>query len=334
MRFVPVGDLADRPNVIADGAALPSTVLTLSHWPASPTPAALAEDTSARIAFRYLEDARRWPAAEAVSNDHFDQDGLVAVYALVSPDEARARQVVLEDVAAAGDFATFAQRHSARVSFALAALADPERSPLGAGFIEAPHGERCAGLYEELLGRLPELVDHIEAHRPLWEEEDATLAAGEAALAAGDIAIDEVPDLDLAVVSIPAGCRAALATRFGSRQDAACHPAAIHNVTKALRVLVAHGRRYELVYRYESWVKYTSRRPLPRVDLAPLAAQLQDEERNGARWSFDGVAALVPALRLADGHESDIPPTRLRQLVERYLAAAPPAWDPYASRPS
>ena len=320
--------------MIADGAALPSTVLTLSHWPASPTPAALAEDTSARIAFRYLEDARRWPAAEAVSNDHFDQDGLVAVYALVSPDEARARQVVLEDVAAAGDFATFAQRHSARVSFALAALADPERSPLGAGFIEALHGERCAGLYEELLGRLPELVDHIEAHRPLWEEEDATLAAGEAALAAGDIAIDEVPDLDLAVVSIPACCGAALATRFGSRQDAACHPAAIHNVTKALRILVAHGRRYELVYRYESWVKYTSRRPLPRVDLAPLAAQLQDEERNGARWSFDGVAALVPALRLADGHESDIPPARLRQLVERYLATAPPAWDPYASRPS
>ena len=93
------------------------------------------------------------------------------------------------------------------------------------------------------------------------------------------------------------------------------------------------GQRYELVYRYESWVKYTSRRPLPRVDLAPLAAQLQDEEQNGARWSFDGVAALVPSLRLADGHESDIPPPRLREMVERYLAMAPPAWDPYATRP-
>ena len=79
MRFVPVGEIVDRPNVISDGAALPSTVLTLSHWPASPTPAALAEDTSARIAFRYLDDVRRWPAAEAVSNDHFDQDGLVTV---------------------------------------------------------------------------------------------------------------------------------------------------------------------------------------------------------------------------------------------------------------
>ncbi|HWC40077.1 MAG TPA: DUF6687 family protein [Acidimicrobiales bacterium] len=333
MQFVPAGELADRPNVIADGAALPSTVLTLSHWPHSPTPAGLAEDTSARIAFDYLDHASRWPAAEAVSNDHFDQDGLVSVFALVSPDEARARRAVLEDVAAAGDFATFADRDAARVSFALAAMADPERSPLGSGLLQATYPEQCAGLYEELLGRLPELVDHVERHRWLWQEEDAALAAAEAALAAGDIAIEEVPQLDLAVVSIPAGRPSRLATRFSARRDAACHPAAINNATSALRILIIQGHRYELVYRYESWVKYTSRRPLPRVDLAPLALLLQGEERNGARWSFDGVAALVPSLRLADGHESDVAPARLRETVERFLAAAPPAWDPYASAP-
>jgi hypothetical protein len=45
------------------------------------------------------------------------------------------------------------------------------------------------------------------------------------------------------------------------------------------------------------------------------------------------VAALVPSLRLADGNESDIGPTRLRAMVKRYLATAAPAWDPYASRP-
>jgi hypothetical protein len=333
LRFTPADQLAERPHVIADGAALPSTVLTLSHWPASPTPPALAEDTSARIAFRYLESVGDWPAPEAVSNDHFDQDGLVSVYALVSPEEARARRAVLEDVAAAGDFATFADRDAARVSFALAALADPARSPLGAGLFAAPYPQRCAGLYEELLGRLPELVDHVEAHRPLWEEEDVALTAAEAALTAGNVVVDEVPHLDLAVVRVPAGQRPALATRFGSRQDAACHPAAINNATGALRILVVQGRRYELVFRYESWVKYVSRRPLPRVDLGPLAEQLQSEERNGARWSFDGVAALVPSLRMADGHESDLDPTRLRAMVERYLATAAPAWDPYAARP-
>ncbi|HEX6475775.1 MAG TPA: DUF6687 family protein [Acidimicrobiales bacterium] len=333
MRFTPANQLTERPHVIADGAALPSTVLTLSHWPASPTPAALAEDTSARIAFRYLDTVADWPSPEAVSNDHFDQDGLVSVYALVAPDEARARQAFLEDVAAAGDFATFGDRDAARVSFALATLADPERSPLGAGLFDAPYPDLCAGLYEELLGRLPELVDHVEAHRPLWHEEDAALTAAEDALAAGDMTVDEVSDLDLAVVSVPADRPAALVTRFSSRRDAACHPAAINNATSALRILVLQGRRYELVFRYESWVKYMSRRPLPRVDLGPLAEQLQGEERNGARWSFDGVAALVPSLRLGDGDESDIVPARLRAMVERHLATAAPAWDPYASRP-
>jgi hypothetical protein len=333
LRFTPADLLAERPHVIADGAALPNTVLTLSHWPASPTPPALAEDTSARIAFRYLDSLDDWPAPEAVSNDHFDQDGLVSVYALVAPDEARARRAVLEDVAAAGDFATFADRDAGRVSFALAALADPERSPLGARLFEAPYPDLCAGLYEELLGRLPELVDDVEAHRPLWEEEDAALTSAEDALSAGDVTIDEVPELDLAVVRVPTDRRAALATRFSSRQDTAFHPAAINNATRALRILMIHGRRHELVFRYESWVKYVSRRPLPRVDLGPLAEELQGAERNGARWSFDGVAALVPSLRLAEGHESDIDPTRLRAMVERFLATAAPAWDPYASRP-
>jgi hypothetical protein len=333
LRFVPISALADRPNVIADGAALPSTVLTLSHWPASPTPAALAGDTSAQIAFRYLRRAGDWPSAEAVSNDHFDQDGLVSVYALVNPEHAVERRGILEDVAAAGDFATFSDRRSARVSFALATMADPERSTLGASLFEAPYPELCAGLYEELLGRLPELVDHIDLHRRLWEEDDGSLATGQAALAKGVVTIDETPTLDLAVVNVPETSPPALATRFTIRRDASCHPAAINNATGALRILTMQGRRYELLFRYESWVKYTSRRPLPRVDLGPLAEQLQHEERNGARWSFDGVAALVPTLSLADGHESDIDPTRFRALVESYLASAPPAWNPYASRP-
>lgn len=333
MRFVPAPDLGEQPNVIADGAALPTTVLTLSHWPASPTPVELAGDTSARIAFRYLQSAERWPAAEAVSNDHFDQDGVVSVFTLVEPEAAVARQTVLEDVAAAGDFAAFNRRDAARVSFAMATLADRERSPLGTALLDAPYPERCAGLYEELLGRLPELVDDVEGYRALWEEEDATLTASEDAVATGTVGVEEVPDLDLAAVIISCDRSPALATRFGNRQDVSYHPAAVNKATKALRILTVQGRRYELAFRYESWVKYSSRRPLPRVDLAPLAARLQSEERHGARWSFDGVAALVPSLHLADGEESDIDPARFRAHVEQYLASAPPAWDPYSSRP-
>ena len=38
LRFVPYHELGDRPNVVVDGAAAPSTVLTLSHWPSLSPP--------------------------------------------------------------------------------------------------------------------------------------------------------------------------------------------------------------------------------------------------------------------------------------------------------
>ena len=58
---------------------------------------------------------------EAVSNNHFDQDGLVSIYALVAPEEAIARRSFLEDVARAGDFAVCRDRDAARVSMVLSA---------------------------------------------------------------------------------------------------------------------------------------------------------------------------------------------------------------------
>jgi hypothetical protein len=329
VRFVPYQLLADTPHVVVDGAPSASTVLTLSHWPATPTPAGLAEDTSAEIAFRYLDESGRWPRAEVVSNDHLDQDGLVSVFALLAPEVARERRAFLEDVARAGDFAVFADRDAARVSFALASLADPDRSPLGGDGFARDYAELCGRLYPELLGRLPELMGNPERHHSLWAEEEASLAATEAALTSGRMTLEELRPLDLAVLTVPEDEPIRLATRFVVRADSTWHPAAVFGRTDCLRLLVVGGRRYELLFRYESWVRLVSRRPLPRVDLAPLAHRLDGEEANGTRWAFDGVAALTPSLRIVSGDESSIAPRRFRSLVESFLASAPPAWDPY-----
>ncbi len=331
MRFVPYHHLADEPNVVVDGAPGAATVLTLSHWPATPTPAELAADTSAEIVFRYLEEPHRWPSAEAVSNDHLDQDGVVSVFALVSPDRAVPRRRFLEEVASAGDFGVFSDPDAARVSFALATLADPERSPLGGASFPPSYSERCGGLYEEIVGRLPELMDDPERHRRLWADEEAALVATEREVADGRISLEEVPELDLVVVSVPGGEPSRPRSCVGGRPRSSWHPAAVSNRTPSLRVLAIEGRRYELIYRYESWVRYTSRLPAPRVDLEPLAVALDAEESAGARWCFDGVAAVVPSLRLSSDGESSIPPDRFISLVRSFLASAPPAWDPYRS---
>ena len=154
MRFVPYHLLAGRPSVIVDGSPAPGTVLTVTHWPGVPPPPGIEADLSAQMAFRLLDRPDLVPPeAEAVSNNHFDQDGLVSVYALADPHEARLRQGFLEEVALAGDFGVYHDRDAARVSMVLAALARADGLP------DDP-AELTAAIYEDALGRMPELCDH------------------------------------------------------------------------------------------------------------------------------------------------------------------------------
>ncbi len=328
MRYVPYHELGDVENLIVDGAANEHTVLTLSHWPGSRTPAALEADLSAEIAFHYLDQAVYHVDVDVVSNNHFDEDGLVSLWTILHPHEARLRRELLIDVAAAGDFGTYHDRRAPRVAFALSTYADPELSPLGPTTFNLDSADQVGTLFEELLPRLPELCDHPERYRRLWEAEDAILTESEEAVCTGRVVIEEVPGLDLAVVSVPEESSTKRVHRFAQRRLQAVHPIAIYNATSHFRILQVQGQRYEFHYRYESWVRYTSRRPPPRVDLVPLADRLSSLERNG-RWEADIVAHLTPRLALVDGVESSIPCHRLRAELERFLADAPPAWNPY-----
>ncbi|HVT42055.1 MAG TPA: DUF6687 family protein [Acidimicrobiales bacterium] len=339
LHYVPYGDLAAAatPNVVVDGSPNEGTVLCLSHWPGIDSPSAFGADTSAQMAFAYLRALDRHPGAHAVSNNHFDQDGLVGVFALAHPARALARRALLVEVARAGDFAVATSRHAARVSMVISAFAEPSRSPLAgvAGPGGRPDGDDDAWtalLYTELLGRLPELCDNLEPYRALWEDEDATLSESEAALAAGIVTITEEPALDLAVVEVAAGAPDGGGHRFGGQWATGLHPMAVHNATERGAVLTARGAHYEFVYRYESWVQFRTRAVRPRVDLAPLAARLTEAEADAggtATWEATRVSGLTPTLAPAGGAESALALARVRALVEAHLGSAPPAWDPY-----
>ena len=98
LSFVPYHELGGRPNVIADGSPTDGTVLCLTHWPGIDSPPDLRADLSAEMAFRYLRRFDRHDGAAAVSNNHFDQDGLVSVYALAFPEQGLARQRLLTGI--------------------------------------------------------------------------------------------------------------------------------------------------------------------------------------------------------------------------------------------
>jgi hypothetical protein len=326
LSFRPIDEAATEPNVVVDSSVTTNTVLALSHWPGSPdVPPALQADLSAQMAFRYLDHPEPLHGTAAVvSNNHFDQDGLVGVFALVDPAEAQARRPLLEDLAAAGDFATYRSRDAARASMVVSAFTDPDRSPFGP--LPDPYDEKTALLYTEVLGRLTELVDDVDRHRDLWADEDAALDESEAAVASGVVRIDEHPEVDLAVVTV-SGDRRWSGHRFGGRRYDGVHPMAIHNATSRRSLLLIAGGSYKFTYRYESWVKYRSA-PVPRrVDLAPLADALTAAD--DVPWTSDPVAELTPELQPVDGAGSSLAPDVVTAMVADHLRTAPPAFDPF-----
>jgi hypothetical protein len=327
--YVPYHELDGRPNVVVDGAPAEGTVLCLSHWPGITSPARFLADLSAQMAFAYLSTYDAHEPATAVSNNHYDQDGLVSLYALSQPEAALARRDLLIDVARAGDFARFRYREAARVSMVLSAYATPGRSPLNG--LADDYATTTAQIYTETLGRLGELCDHPDRYRHLWEEEDASLDASEAALATGAVTIEEIVDIDLAVMTVAESAPQTGGHRFPGEWVSGLHPMAIWNATDRFAVLLIRGHSYEFSYGYESWVQYQSRRPRPRVDLIPLAERLNAEEHGPGRWVAGPVSDLLPTLALQGAEHSNIDPRRFQAIVEDNIRNAQPAWNPYSN---
>ena len=174
--------------------------------------------------------------------------------------------------------------------------------------------EVTARLYGELLPIVPHLITHVEDFQKLWEAEDRALQEGEWLLDGGIVTIEPHPALDLAIVRVPADV-------------AEPHAIALHTRTPHSRLIVVHGPEVELRYRYESWVQFASRPIAPRVDLAPLAAELTAADREAA-WIFDGVDQITPRLyRKKAG--ATLPVDHVIERMTESLRTGPAAWNPY-----
>jgi len=329
MQFLPYSQTVTVPNIVVDGAGNDQTVLTLSHWPKSGSPVELKADTSTEMVFNYLDFPRFRVQAEVVSNNHFDEDGLAGIFAIVQPDAARRHRDLLVDVARAGDFGVFRQRRAARIVFVLCAYLDPGRSPLPADLLTLPYAEQTGRLYLQLLDLLPALLENVDDYRALWEDEDARLTASEELIEAGLITIEELPDLDLAIIRLPEDLSNRNVQRTTRLRLTECHPFALHNRTSCTRLLLLRGQSVVFQYRYESWVQLVSRRPAPRVDLSGLADELNREETSGGHWVFDGIDQITPELHLEGSAATSMPVDTVVSRIQHHLGIGPAAWAPY-----
>ena len=328
--FTPYAAARTLPNIVVDGPPLPSTVLTLSHWPNNQSPPRLKRDTSTATAFAYLDATDLHQAVPWVTNNHFDEDGLFSMYAVTEPERALADRALLIAASFAGDFGVVTDRDGARLCFAVETLSDPDASLLPQEIFAEP--DRVAALYAALLESLPAVLRDLHTGWPrygdLWALQDEHLTTSRALLADGVVNLVEAPALDLAVVRIPTYLRRRTVRRYLVDEPAAVHPFAINSATQCSRILRVQGDNYEFEYRYESWVQLATRRVALRVRLDGLAMRLNELEK-APGWVAEEPTGTAPRLHRPDGTPSTIPLDTFLLELEAALTSAPVAWDPY-----
>jgi hypothetical protein len=324
--FVPLGAVGQRPHIMVDGAARDGSMLVLSHWPHSPTPAAMWADLSAEIALSYVESSPTSPDAECVTIDHPDEDGIASVFVVAHPEEALRLKEPLVAFARAGDFGV-ASRDAARAVFAFQAI-DAGSTPPWRTEAASPDWSASTGWFADLVPHLGEIIERPEEFEELWSDADRAFEDGIEAIARGDVTIEEHRDLDVAVVRVH-GITGVRRLPVARRRVLRVHPFALHSATPMVRMIVLDGDQLIYYDRYETWVRYVSRDVPKRRDLAPLAAEL-NESSTDVVWEADGPGAIVAALCPREHSDTVVSQDDVVAQILEYLATAPVAWDPFA----
>lgn len=289
--FVPFAQCRQQPTIVVDSVGN-GAALTLAHWRGAATPEFLRDDTSAGSVLRALRHPNApGLASAAVTANHFDVDGFVGVWALLHPALALAHEALLRLVATLGDFREINSAHPlADQALQLVCWLNAEEKarfyePFGAPAQRRREDEASAEKFAWFLPRFGAVLTNPAAGRAAWQPEFDRVKRAAAALQEPPTKRRDYPEIGLVVVRTPEPVP--YYALFG--------PTAGSDIVLSLY----GGGRYELEYKYTTWVDLDSRPTLPRVSLAPLAARLNDLETSGRRWAADGLTDTGPLLRLA-----------------------------------
>ncbi len=262
--------------------------LELSHWPGNRTPPELRHELSTGCALRWagLGRERREALAAgctAIVNNHYDTDGVLAMFVARHPERALERADALLAAAAAGDFFLIPDERALALDALVGGLNDPALSPFAPDFAGLDDEDRHTLLARWLADELAELVSARALPYPeLWEP--AVAAARDDAADLATCALERRPELFLAAFVAPAAARSRRADA-GGRFDPGRHP--LFQIGDADRVLVhvpdGAGGTWRLIVSTRSWFDLPGPPPPPRPDLVALAGRLN--EREGAAAS-------------------------------------------------
>ncbi len=287
MDFVPFYQArkAHRETVAAVDCFLPGA-LNLSHWRGANPPAEITADTSAAIVLKALEKGAVPAQANCCTNNHFDVDGFVGVWSLQNPLLARQNATLLKAMARLGDFRELPEDRSlADEAIKLVAwLNSVEKTRFYAPFGKKSDEEKaCVEKYRYFLPAFAEVLRNPESCKDEWQLEADRVQSDLAKLQTqGSFRYYE--DIRLLVVRAP---------------EPLHYYAMFGQSAKADIVLSIYPhRRYELEYKYTTWVDAYGRASFPRIAFRPLVSELNQREDSGLSWSGSDVTDTGPILRL------------------------------------
>lgn len=288
--FLPFTQARQQPVILVDSTGL-RAALVLAHWRGAATPVALRDDTSAGSVLRALR-APHTPGltVPAVSANHFDVDGFVGVWSLLNPELALRHEPLLRLVATLGDFRELdwtnplADDALKLVCWLNAKERELFYPPFGAPALRRSEAEASAEKFAWFLPAFGEILDHPELGRAAWEPEYARVRRATEVMQSPATRLLRYPDIGLLVVHTPEPLP--YYALFG--------PTAGFDIVLSCYA----GRRYELEYKYTTWIDLESRPTLPRLPLNRLAERLSSLEMPPSTWVFDAITDTGPLLRL------------------------------------
>jgi hypothetical protein len=326
--FIPFLELGKQQAIIVD--SMYPRGLILSHWRGAPTPEAVRDDTSGGIVLNALKQQVEGLDLPLVTANHFDIDGFVGVWSLLHPHLALDHESLLRQMARIGDFRElsleepFAHEALQLVCWINAREKELFYPPFGAAQWQSNEIALSPRKFDYFLPAFTEMLLRPSLQEEVWEPEYRQVLEQYDLIHSTQTQLSPYPELGLVLVRTPEPV----------------HYYALFSPSRGYDIVLSlyEGHRYELEYKYTTWVDIHSRPTLPRVPLAPLQGELNQMEQSGLTWTCDSITDTGPLLRLegknlskADRYAhpperpiypSTVSPDAMQQAVLRFFSEA------------
>jgi hypothetical protein len=335
MRFEFYTDaLENTPKLSVDGV-VPNSI-HLSHWEGNETPAELKADTSTEIALNLVASPKPdvfTQGIDLVVNNHFDCDGVLSCWVVLTGERALEHRDLLIAAAEAGDFSEHSSDDGVRVSIAIqgAEQSSPNNddgSPLAQFLAGREFATRItdndALAYELIIPEVERLLTNVNAYEPLWREGWKHVAQAIESFESGRSQVREFAEARISLVTL------APEIFDGSGFSPTRHSAPFTAISKfaggelfLIAIPTTGGWFYRLDYPYYSWAETVVRPHITHRDLSSALLSLNERElgRDG-EWKKDN-REMTSAVKFLD-KEGSLGVSRLEpdQVAEVFKTSA------------